>query len=221
MIPETYARRARDDPALLDALRHGDQAAFEELIGRYHQALTRSAMLYVGDPAIAQDVAQETWVALLHGLARFEGRSSLKTWLFTVVANRARSRAQRERRCIPFSEMAASELATDEPAVEPRRFETEQGRWSGHWNSLPREWQDTPESSLLSHETRAVMRTAIETLPATQRAVVTLRDVEGLTAGEVCNLLELSETNQRVLLHRGRSKIRRALERYFDRGVAP
>ena len=212
---------ARDDPALLDALRRGEEAAFEELIGRYHQALTRRAMLFVGDSAIAQEVAQETWVALLNGLARFEGRSSLKTWLFTVVANRARSRAQRERRCIPFSGMAASELATDEPAVEPERFQTEQGRLDGHWNSLPRDWQDTPGSSLLSDETRSVLRAAIETLPATQRAVVTLRDVEGLTPGEVCNLLELSETNQRVLLHRGRSKIRRALERYFDRGVAP
>jgi RNA polymerase sigma-70 factor (ECF subfamily) len=219
MIHGARAKVARDDPALLDALRHGDEAAFEELIGRYHQALTRSAMLYVGDPAIAQEVAQETWVALLNGLTRFEGRSSLKTWLFTVVANRARSRAQRERRCIPFSEMASSELATDEPAVEPQRFATEPGRLDGHWNSLPRDWQDTPESSLLSDETQAVLRAAIETLPATQRAVVTLRDVEGLTAGEVCNLLDLSETNQRVLLHRGRSKIRRALERYLDRGA--
>jgi RNA polymerase sigma-70 factor (ECF subfamily) len=193
----------------LEALRAGDEAAFLALVRRHHAAMVRVAQIYVGNRAIAEEVAQEAWVGALKGLERFEGRSSLKTWLFRIVTNLAKTRAVREGRTIPFSALRSPENVP-EPALDPERFRPpDDPRWPGHWASKPQEW---PEEQLLAGETLRVVDVAIEALPPAQRAVITLRDVEGWSAEEVCNALELSETNQRVLLHRARSKVRHALE---------
>jgi RNA polymerase sigma-70 factor (ECF subfamily) len=193
----------------LEALRAGDEAAFMAFVGRHHAAMVRVAQIYVGSRAIAEEVAQEAWVGALNGLNRFEGRSSLKTWLFRIVTNLAKTRAVREGRTIPFSALR-SPANVPEAAVEPERFRSpEDPRWPGHWASKPHEW---PEEQLLAGETLRVVELAIEALPPSQRAVIVLRDVEGWSAEEVCNALELSGTNQRVLLHRARSKVRKALE---------
>jgi RNA polymerase sigma-70 factor (ECF subfamily) len=195
-----------DDAALVDRLRAGDEAAFAELVRQYHPSLLRFARLFVSTPAVAEEVLQETWLGVLKGIGRFEGRSSLKTWIFRILANTAKTRAQREGRSVPFSTLEDAE-GSFEPAVERARFTS-----SGHWALPPPEW---PEERLLGAETRSVIAQAIETLPVTQRAVISLRDIEGWSADEVRNALDLSETNQRVLLHRGRAKVRRALEQYL------
>ena len=175
--------------------------------------MVRVAQIYVSRRDIAEEVVQEAWVGVLRGLERFEGRSSLKTWLFRIVTNLAKTRAVREGRTIPFSALRTPE-SVPEPAVEPERFRRpDDPRWPGHWASKPTEW---PEEQLLENETLERIGSAIDALPDTQRAVITLRDVEGWSAEEVCNALEVSETNQRVLLHRARSKVRGALEQYFD-----
>jgi RNA polymerase sigma-70 factor, ECF subfamily len=197
----------------LDALRSGDEEAFLALVRRHQTAMVRVAQIYVSRRDIAEEVVQEAWLAVLRGLDRFEGRSSLKTWLFRIVTNLAKTRAVREGRTIPFSALRSPE-SVPEPAVEPERFRRpDDPRWPGHWASKPTEW---PEQQLLGGETLERIQDAIEALPDSQRAVITLRDVEGWSAQEVCNALELSETNQRVLLHRARSKVRGALEQYFD-----
>jgi RNA polymerase sigma-70 factor (ECF subfamily) len=177
--------------------------------------MLRVAMIHVGNRAVAEEVAQDAWVGVLAQLDRFEGRSSLRTWVLRIVANRARTRAERERRTLPFSSLDGAE-EPGRPAVEPERFLPAGHRWAGHWASPPRSWGDVPEERLLSAETRAEVGRAVELLPPAQRAVITLRDVEGMTAAETCELLELTEGNQRVLLHRARSRVRRALERYLD-----
>jgi RNA polymerase sigma-70 factor (ECF subfamily) len=198
---------------LVEALRAGDERAFEQLIRMYQAALVRVAQIYVSSRAVAEEVVQETWLAVLNGIDRFEGRSSLKTWIFRILANRAKTRAERERRTIPFSALRNPE-GVPEPAVDADRFrDPEDPRWPGHWASPPRDW---PEDRMLADETQMVIADAIERLPAAQRAVITLRDVQGWSAEEVCNALELTETNQRVLLHRARSKVRRALEEYLS-----
>jgi RNA polymerase sigma-70 factor, ECF subfamily len=193
----------------LDALRAGDEEAFIALVRRHQRAMVRVAQIYVSRRDIAEEVVQEAWVGALRGLDRFEGRSSLKTWLFRIVTNLAKTRAVREGRTIPFSALRSPE-AVPEPAVEPQRFRSpEDPSWPGHWATKPQEW---PEERLLAGETLRLVERAIEALPSSQRAVITLRDVEGWSADEVCNALELSENNQRVLLHRARSKVRQALE---------
>jgi RNA polymerase sigma-70 factor (ECF subfamily) len=197
----------------LAALRAGDEAAFMALVRRHHAAMVRVAQIYVSRRDVAEEVVQEAWVGALRGLDRFEGRSSLKTWLFRIVTNLAKTRAAREGRTIPFSALRTPG-SVPEPAVEPERFRPpDDARWPGHWAAKPAEW---PEQRLLETESLARIKEAIEELPDNQRAVITLRDVEGWSSEEVCNALELSETNQRVLLHRARSKVRRALERYLD-----
>jgi RNA polymerase sigma-70 factor, ECF subfamily len=204
-----------NDARLVAALRQGDEAAFAELVERYHGSLVRLARLYVGDNPAAEDVVQETWLGLLRGLDRFEGRASLKTWLFRILVNRARTRAVREGRTVPLSTLVSRETESFEPAVDPARFRhADDPRWPGHW-LLPPSADDLPEQRLLAGELTERVRAAVAGLPPAQREVVTLRDVEGLTAEEVCRLLELSEANQRVLLHRGRSKVRTALESYL------
>ena len=177
--------------------------------------MLRVAMVHVGNRAVAEEVAQDAWVGVLAQLDRFEGRSSLRTWVLRIVANRARTRAVRERRTLPFSSLDGQE-EPGPPAVEPERFLPAGHRWAGHWASPPRSWSDLPEERLLSAETRAEVERAVELLPPAQRAVITLRDVEQMTAVETCQLLGLTEGNQRVLLHRARSGVRRALERYPD-----
>jgi RNA polymerase sigma-70 factor (ECF subfamily) len=208
-----------DEHGLIAALRRGDEAAFESLIERYHPALVRLAQLYVSDRAVAEEVTQEAWLGVLQGIDRFEGRSSLKTWLFRILTNTAKTRGQRERRSIPFSALGNESDESDDPAVEPERFIHNDPERVGHWAISPHSWESLPEAHVQSQETLGVIRRAIEALPPSQREVITLRDVEGWSAEEVCNALEVSETNQRVMLHRARAKVRRALERYFDETV--
>jgi RNA polymerase sigma-70 factor (ECF subfamily) len=200
-----------DEIELVAALRRGDEAAFTTLIARYHAQMVRVARGYVGSREVAEEVVQEAWIGVLRGLDRFEGRSSLKTWVFRIVINRAKTRAEREGRSIPFSSVRAGD---DEPAVEPERFFGSGHRWAGHWSAPPDSWQAVPEERFLAQETLAHLRAAIAGLPPAQREVIVLRDVEGWTASEVCNTLSISESNQRVLLHRARSKVRRSLEQY-------
>jgi RNA polymerase sigma-70 factor (ECF subfamily) len=201
----------------LEALRAGDEAAFLALVRRHHGAMVRVAQIYVGNRAIAEEVAQEAWVGALKGLERFEGRASLKTWLFRILINGATKRAARERRSVPFSALQPPETSDTEEPVEADRFLDAGHRWANHWRSPPQSWDGIPETRLLSKETLALVEESIETLPPQQRDVIWLRDVSGWTAAEVCNVLQLSETNQRVLLHRARSKVRRDLERYVER----
>lgn len=174
-------------------------------------------MAYVPSRAVAEEVVQETWLGVFEGLNRFEGRSSLKTWIFRILVNRAKTRGKRESRYEP---LAASGILGDdavEPAVEPGRF-LKTGPVTDHWASPPQAWDvKTPERLLLSKESLVYIEQAIETLPPVQQQVITLRDIEGLTSLEVCNILDVSETNQRVLLHRARSKVRRILEQYLER----
>lgn len=204
-----------DETQLIQALRQGDPAAFEALIERYHTALVRLAQLYVPDRAVAEEVTQETWLGVLQGIGRFEGRSSLKTWIFRILTNTAKTRGQRERRSLPFSALEDPEV---EPAIDPDRFRTEGESWAHHWrpDAKPQPWDEGPETYVDVQEIQAHLRAAIAALPAQQREVITLRDVEGWSSDEVCNVLDISETNQRVLLHRARARVRRALERYFD-----
>jgi RNA polymerase sigma-70 factor, ECF subfamily len=206
------------DPAeqrLVERLRAGDEQAFMELVERYGPSLLRVALLFVSTRAVAEEVVQETWLAVYSGIDRFEGRSSLKTWLFRILTNRAKTRAVREARSVPFSSLAPAEAGSDEPSVDPARFLPPFHPNWGAWASPPRSWADTPEQRLLGAETQRVIREAIETLPPVQRAVITLRDVEGYDSAEVREALELSEGNQRVLLHRARSKVRAALDAYL------
>ena len=201
------------DAELINALKAGDETAFVDLVHAHHAVLLRVAMTYVSSRAVAEEVVQETWLGVLKGLARFEGRSSLKTWIFKIAANIARTRAVREGRCLPFSSLPGSD---DEPSVDPDRFfPPDHPRHPGHWARGPASWE-IPEGRLLSGETRNVILAAIEQLPTAQRLVVTLRDVEGWSAEETCQALEVSDGNQRVLLHRARSKLRAALERYLS-----
>jgi RNA polymerase sigma-70 factor (ECF subfamily) len=206
-------RREPGDAQLVAALRGGDEHAFRQLVRQHHEALVRVALMYVSTRAVAEEVVQETWLAVIRGLDRFEGRSSLKTWIFRILTNIAKTRAQREGRTLPFSALERPD-AVPEPAVGPERFlPPDHARWPGHWAAKPEPW---PEERLLAGETRAVVEHAIEQLPPAQRAVISLRDVEGWSSEETCNALGLSETNQRVLLHRARSKVRQALEDYLS-----
>ncbi|MGZ4354328.1 MAG: RNA polymerase sigma factor [Gaiellaceae bacterium] len=196
-----------DESALVAALRRGDERAFMQLVDAYTPAMRRLALTFVRTPAVADEVVQEAWLGVLRGIQRFEGRASLKTWIFRILTNVAKTRAQREARSTPFSSLA-SEAEGDEPAVDPDRFLNPDH--PGGWTSFPEPWAE-----LEARETRGIVERAIEQLPPAQRLVISLRDVEGFSADEVCNVLELSETNQRVLLHRARSKVRTALEEYM------
>ena len=203
-----------DDRLLVEALRRGDDTAFAWLLDRYHSSLTRLARSYVATPAAADEVVQETWLAVITGIDRFEQRSSVKTWLHRILANQARTKGAREHRTVPFASLA-DEVEGDEPAVDPHRFRAA-GRRPGAWSSPPTPWDEEPEARLLGAETRSVIDAAVAALPPNQQRVLTLRDLEGWTATEVCNALDLSETNQRVLLHRARAKVRSALEAHFE-----
>jgi RNA polymerase sigma-70 factor (ECF subfamily) len=203
---------ARDETELVDALRAGDEAAFAALVREYQMSLLRVAQIFVSSRAVAEEVVGETWLAVLNGIDRFEGRSSLKTWIFRILTNIAKTRAQRERRTIPFSSLHPERVP--EAALEPERFRPDDDpRWPGHWASPPQPW---PEEELVAGETREKLAEAIDALPASQRAVITLRDVYGWSSEDICNALEISETNQRVLLHRARAKVRKALEGYLS-----
>jgi RNA polymerase sigma-70 factor (ECF subfamily) len=199
-----------DDQNLVERARGGDEEAFALLVRRYSPMLLRLARMYVPTDALAEDVVQETWVAVVRGLERFEGRSSFKTWLFRILVNRAKTRGVREHRSIPFASVgsgAADEDGEEGPTVDPARFTSE-----GAWTSAPADWHDDPEAALDSAEALRIAREAIDELPERQKIVITLRDLEGLSSDEVRNVLDLTETNQRVLLHRARTKVRKALE---------
>jgi RNA polymerase sigma-70 factor, ECF subfamily len=201
-----------EEMRLVEGLRTGSEAAFLELMRMYGASLLRVAQLYVRSRAVAEEVVQETWLAVLKGIGRFEGRSSLKTWLFRILTNNAKTRGEREGRSIPFSALAG---ADDEGAsVDPERFLGPEERFPGHWAAPPSSWQ--PEDRLLAGETLDVVRAAIDGLPPAQAIVITMRDVEGFSSEEVRNALDISETNQRVLLHRARTKVRQALEDYLS-----
>ncbi len=205
---------------MIAALRRGDEKAFAWLVEQHHAMLVRLAMRYVPDRAAAEDVAQETWLHVLRGLARFQFRSSLRTWIISILKNRARSRATRERRTTPVSDAWLATVARGEPAVDPDRFfGPERPDLLDRWAAPPN--GSAPEERLLASETQAVVSRAVEALPLAQREVITLRDIEGWSATEVCNALGLSETNQRVLLHRARSKVRAALEPYLSEPKSP
>lgn len=203
----------RGDQALVDALRAGDEEAFRRIVREWHAPLVRVAQIFVPSRATAEEVAQETWVRVLGALERFEGRSSLRTWVFRILVNTAKTRAQRDGRVIPFSSLQEPGRIP-EAAVDADRFRPEDDeRYPGHWSSPP---GDLPEERLLAAETRDVIGKAIDALPPNQRAVVSLRDVEGWSSEEVRNALDISEVNQRVLLHRARARVRAALEEYLS-----
>lgn len=197
-----------DSAALLARLRAGDEAAFGTLVDRYHPALVRLARTFVSSDAAAQEVAQDTWAGALAGLAAFEGRSSVKTWLFRILVNRARTKGVREARSVPMSALGADD--DDGPAVAPERF-NERGMWA----AAPTAWTRSPEELLAQRETLTALEAAMAALPERQRQVVLLRDMLGWTSDEVCNVLEVTETNERVLLHRARARLRAALETHL------
>jgi RNA polymerase sigma-70 factor (ECF subfamily) len=201
------------DEQTLAALKQGDEQAFRHLVEQHQGLMLRVARRYVRSPAVAEEVVQETWLGVLNGLDRFEGRASLKTWIFRILTNRALSRAERERRVTPFSALVADD---DEPAVDPDRFRPEGDPYPGGWKTFPPSWDGLPEERLLARETLSLVAEAIAQLPERQHLVILMRDIEGWDADEVCQALELTEANQRVLLHRARSKVRRTLESYLE-----
>lgn len=200
----------------LQALRRGDEAAFLDLVNSYHGTLLRLARIYSPNREVAEESVQETWIAVLRGLDGFEGRSALRTWICHILVRIARRRSQAENRSVPFSSFADREDSA--PAVDPERFQRS-GPYVGHWVNPPPDWATLPESALLSQEVQDLVSQAIAELPRNQRVVITLRDIEGWGSAEVCDLLEIEEGNQRILLHRARCRVRAALERYFDPGV--
>jgi RNA polymerase sigma-70 factor (ECF subfamily) len=201
------------DLALVERLRAGDEDAFMALVEKLQPSMLRVARMFVASQAVAEECVQECWLGVLQGLYRFEGRSSLRTWIFRILTNIAKTRGQREGRSVPFASLAGDDM--DAPSYDPAMFLGEGEAWAGHWSSLPSDWRGIPEDRLLSAETRAVVAGVLESLPPMQAEVLRLRDVLGWTSEEVRNALDLTETNQRVLLHRARAKVRRALDQYF------
>jgi RNA polymerase sigma-70 factor (ECF subfamily) len=211
---ETDRGFAADD-TLLQSLRDGDERVFAELVERWSGAMLRLALVHVRSRAVAEEVVQEAWLVVLRDLDRFERRSSLRTWVLGIVVNLARSRARAEGR--------STRVADEEgaPLVDPARFRRpDEARWPDHWALGPARWP-TPEEALLAGETREVILAAVAALPPAPREVLVLRDLEGFGAAETCNVLGLTDTNQRVLLHRARARVRNAIERYFDARESP
>jgi RNA polymerase sigma-70 factor (ECF subfamily) len=211
--PDSHA--VAEDHRLLEAMRNGNEGAFIALVERYQAPLARLAMVYVGDPAVAEEVVQETWIGVLRGVERFEGRAAFKTWLFRILTNQAKRRGAREGRSVSFSSLSRRDAEGDERAVAPECFLPADDPDAGHWAGQLQDWKRSPEDDVLSQEVRSLVGREIEGLPPGQRMVIALRDVEGWGAAEVCGALGISETNQRVLLHRARSKVRRALDCYL------
>jgi RNA polymerase sigma-70 factor (ECF subfamily) len=203
-----------DDHLLVERLRAGDEEAFMDLVVSWSPSMLRVARMYVPSQAVAEDVVQETWLGVLNGIDRFEGRSSLRTWVFSILVNRARTRGERERRTVPFAALAREESEDGFAAVDTDRF-VGTGNEIGAWASPPVRWWEEPERALDSNEAVARIQAEIEKLPEMQRLVITMRDVDGLSSEEVRSALDISETNQRVLLHRARAKVRAALEDYY------
>lgn len=207
--PQADEATRAEDAEFVTRLRAGDEMAFADLIAMYHGALLRMARQYLHSPALVDEVVQDTWIALLDSLPRFEGRSSLKTWLFRILLNVARSRRRKEARSIPFSAAfpAQDNQSGDDPGFYPGWFP----KVGGAWITGPARWEEQPEGVVLTSELHHLITQAVAALPPSQREVITLRDIEGFEALEVCNLLGISDTNQRVLLHRARTRVRKAL----------
>jgi RNA polymerase sigma-70 factor (ECF subfamily) len=206
-------RTAAEETELLALLRAGDERAFESLVARHYPTMLAVARHYVKTRAVAEEVVQEAWLGVLNGIDRFEGRSSLRTWILRILVNIAKTRGAREARSVPFASLAPE---GDERAVEPERFRGADDPFPGHWRAYPGNWQRLPDEALADRETLDVVIAAIHELPAPQRIVITMRDIQGCDSEEVCEALDVSEGNQRVLLHRARSKVRSALERHLD-----
>jgi len=206
-------RTAAEETDLLARLRAGDERAFEALVARHYPTMLAVARHHVKTRAVAEEVVQEAWLGVLNGIDRFEGRSSLRTWILRIVVNIAKTRGVREARSVPFASLAPE---GDERAVEPERFRGADDPFPGHWRAYPGNWQLLPDEAFAASETLDVVLGAIHQLPPPQRIVITMRDIQGCDPEEVCAALEVSEGNQRVLLHRARSKVRGALERHLD-----
>ena len=201
---------------LLERLREGDERAFSELVAAHTPGLLRVARSYVSTQSVAEEVVQDTWLGVLRGLDGFEGRSSVRTWIYRILTNRAQTRGAGESRTVPFAALAAGELSEGFTAVEPERFlPADHDRWPHHWAAPPRRWETSPEGALAHAETLRLIQAAIDGLPTMQRMVITMRDMEGWPSQEVCEVLGVSVANQRVLLHRARSVVRNALEEHL------
>jgi RNA polymerase sigma-70 factor (ECF subfamily) len=205
----------KGEAALVTRLRRGDEGAFDELVNRHHSALIRMAMGYVADREVAEEVAQDTWMAVIESLDRFEGRSSLRTWIFGIMIHKAKDRGVREKRHTTFSDFESFDDDNEE-AIDPSRFQ-QSGEWAGHWAFPPQPWDDqTPEKLLASQQAVNAMNKAIEALPPNLKEVLILRDVEGVEAKEACEILKITETNLYVRLHRARERVRQAVESYME-----
>ena len=206
--------RSATDQDLIGSLRAGDEAAFAHLVQTWSPSMLRLARQFVSTSQSAEDAVQDTWLGMLNGLDRFEGRASLRTWTFTILVNRAKSRGVRESRTVV--DLRAADDGSDRPTVDPDRFRGPDDRYPGGWTpeGVPQPWHE-PEQRAIADETLGLIEQALERLPARQRIVVTMRDVQGFSADEVCDLMELSPGNQRILLHRGRGALRAALEEYY------
>jgi len=205
----------KSEDTLMARLRRGDEGAFDELVNQQHGTLIRMAMGYVADREVAEEVVQDTWMAVIGSLNRFEGRSSLRTWVCGILIHKAKDRGVREKRHSTFSAFESYDDDNEE-AVDPSRFQ-QSGEWAGHWVFPPQPWDDqTPEKLLASQQAVNAMQRAIETLPATLKEVLILRDVEGVDAKEVCELLKITETNLYVRLHRARERVRAAVEAHLE-----
>ena len=206
-------RTAAEESELIARLRAGDERAFETLVERHYSTMLAVARHYVSSRAVAEEVVQEAWLGVLKGLDRFEGRSSLKTWILRIVVNTAKTRGIREARSVPFASLAAE--GDGEPAVEPERFRGPEDPYTGGWKVFPANWQQLPDETLHQRQALDLIVATISSLPPAQRAVIRMRDVEGCSSEEVCAALDVSEGNQRVLLHRARSRVRAALEQHL------
>lgn len=214
-MPTLPLKPLPEDAVIIKGLQEGNEQIFEMVVDRYAGSLLRLAMAYVSSRAVAEEVVQETWLGVFEGVGRFEGRSSFQTWLFRIGSNRAKTRGIRESRYEPMGLGTASD-AEESSSVEASLFVME-GSGAGHWKIPPKDWEpDTPERALLSKECREMIEGAIAALPWMQRQVITLRDLEGVSSEDICNIVGISETNQRVLLHRARTKVRRILNHYLS-----
>ena len=213
VLPVTFVA-SPEESTLVRRLRARDEAAFTEIVDGWSPTMLRVARSFVSTDASAQEIVQETWLAALRGLDRFEGRSSLRTWVFRILSNLAKTRGVRESRTVPWSSFAPDD---EGPTVDPERFLGLTDPFQGHWtdDGIPRQWEPPPDASAIAGEIRRLLAAALQLLPERQRVVVTLRDVHGQTTDEICASLGITPTNQRVLLHRGRARLRTALEDYY------
>jgi RNA polymerase sigma-70 factor (ECF subfamily) len=213
----TSSGHVKSEDTLMARLRRGDEGAFDELVNQQHGTLIRMAMGYVADREVAEEVVQDTWMAVIGSLNRFEGRSSLRTWVCGILIHKAKDRGVREKRHSTFSAFESYDDDNEE-AVDPSRFQ-QSGEWAGHWAFPPQPWDDqTPEKLLATQQAVNAMQRAIEALPATLKEVLILRDIEGVEAKEICEMLKITETNLYVRLHRARERVRTAVETYLESG---